>query len=527
MRRRRPCGTDERLGAAARHRPTATTDGDEPAATGDNAHDGGGRTTPTTPSPSRSEADWARVDEYLQDRLLGAGDFAFGVAVSIDGVPVHAASFGDRNSPNMVPPAAGTANRVVRRFDDRHDHDVDDARPCPIVLEPVDASDRFRIASISKVITGTVALQLVDDGTLTLDDPVGALLGDHLGVEVRGRPPAAITVRQLLSHTSGFSEFYDTFFSRRVESCREAAARGLDAGVQFDPGTTYEYSQMNFCLLSILIEIVTGKPYETVVQERLLTPLGINGMRLAGTFDPQPDEVVHPSFPNRNYMEVLGGAGSWVATPADVVKIVDSLDNTNPGFHPLAGRPRPADAQAAGRHRLPVDAGAVVRAGDDGLRQPVVGSHGNGREHPRDGRPPSRRDDLVDPRQRQLPRGHARPRGDLPGRPRPSRDRRPGADDVDHDDDVDDHDLDDIDDAGSAVDDVRRVKDLAGRRGVRRMQIVGFSETWVTPLLRRWWLVVAVGVAIAAVGCHARAQSVRHGQGAGHRRRRRFGAGGG
>src|SRR5688572_13157801 len=93
---------------------------------------------------------------------------------------------------------------------------------------------------------------------------------------------------------------------------------------------------MNFCLLSILIEIVTGQPYETVVHERLLAPLGINGMRIAGTFDPQPDEVVHPSFPNRNYMETLGGAGAWTATPSDVVKIVDSLDNTKPGFHPLA-----------------------------------------------------------------------------------------------------------------------------------------------------------------------------------------------
>ena len=292
------------------------------------------RPTPSSRLVPPTDAQWARFDEYLQDRLLGAGDFAFGVAVSIDGVQVHASSFGDRNSPNMVPPPpeppteSSGASTIATTT-------TSTTTTVPVVLEPVEVSDRFRIASISKLITGTVALQLVADGTLTLDDPVGELLGDQLGVDVTGRPPAAITVRHLLSHTSGFSEFYDTFFSRRVESCREAAARGLDAGVQFDPGTTYEYSQMNFCLLSILIESVTGEPYETVVQERLLAPLGINGMRLAGTFDPNPDEVVHPSFPNRNYMEVLDGAGSWVATPTDVVKIVDSLDNTNPGFHPL------------------------------------------------------------------------------------------------------------------------------------------------------------------------------------------------
>ena len=54
-------------------------------------------------------------------------------------------------------------------------------------------------------------------------------------------------------------------------------------------------------------------------------------MRLADTFDPDPAQVVHPSAPFRNYMEVLGAAGSWVATPADVVTILASLDVANPG----------------------------------------------------------------------------------------------------------------------------------------------------------------------------------------------------
>lgn len=293
-----------------------------------------------------TEAEWERVDAYLRDRLLGSGDFAFGVAVSIDGVPVHAASFGDRNTPNMVPPppeppeSSGPTTGPTTS--------TSTTTTVPVVLEPVKASDRFRIASISKVITGTVVLQLVADGTLQLDQPVGELLGDHLGVDVSGRPPAEITVRELLSHTSGFNEFNRTFFGHGVENCREAAVRGLTLGVQFDPGTTYNYSNMNFCLLSILIEIVTGQPYETVVNQRLLAPLGITGMRMAGTFDPRPDEVVHPSFPTRNYMEALGGAGAWTATPSDIVKIVDSLDNTKPGFHPL-----PDDLTALMRRPMP------------------------------------------------------------------------------------------------------------------------------------------------------------------------------
>ena len=47
-------------------------------------------------------------------------------------------------------------------------------------------------------------------------------------------------------------------------------------------------------------------------------------------------EVMHPSVPTRNYMETLGGSASWTATPADMVRILDSLDNTKPGFHPLS-----------------------------------------------------------------------------------------------------------------------------------------------------------------------------------------------
>ena len=82
--------------------------------------------------------------------------------------------------------------------------------------------------------------------------------------------------------------------------------------------------------------MVTGRPYEDVVADRLLQPLGIDGMRMAGTFDLDPDEVIHPSIPLRNYMEVLGGAGAWIATPSDVVTIMNSLDPTAPGWHPLS-----------------------------------------------------------------------------------------------------------------------------------------------------------------------------------------------
>ncbi len=203
-------------------------------------------------------------------------------------------------------------------------------------VEPIEPGDRFRIASISKVITAIVVLQLVEAGQLGLDEAVGQRLADLVGATVADPQVAAITVRQLLSHTSGLPEYQSTFFRGRVDSCPAAGQDGLSRGLNAPPGTSYTYSNLNYCLLGLLVEQLAGRPYEAVVTDRLLAPLGIEGMRLASTYDPDPTQVVHPSAPSRNYMEVLGGAGSWVATPADLVTIMASLDLADPGFHPLS-----------------------------------------------------------------------------------------------------------------------------------------------------------------------------------------------
>ena len=150
-----------------------------------------------------------------------------------------------------------------------------------------------------------------------------------------GAPSAGVeelTVRQLLTHTSGYPQYESLFFRKQVASCEEAAAVGFTRSLQ---GKGFRYSNMNYCVLGLLIEQLTGQPYEEVVYERLLTPLGISGMRLAPTYDPGPGEVEHRSVPGRNYMEVLGAAGAWVASPTDLVTIIGSLDSETSGWKPL------------------------------------------------------------------------------------------------------------------------------------------------------------------------------------------------
>ncbi len=255
------------------------------------------------PRPGATEAPvltgWAAFDASLEQAVLGGGSDAVSVAVSIDGEVVHEAAMGAR---------------------------------VPDTVEAIEPTDKFRIASISKTITAITALQLVEEGVVGLDDPIGSIVADAVGEGSPSARGAGLTLRQLLTHTSGFPQYESLFFRNQVGSCEEAAAVGVARSLQ---GGGYRYSNMNYCVLGLVIEQLTGQDYEQVVYERLLTPLGISGMRLAPTQDPGPGEVVHRSVPGRNYMEVLGAAGAWVASPADLVAILDSLDPDTPGWKPL------------------------------------------------------------------------------------------------------------------------------------------------------------------------------------------------
>ena len=261
---------------------------------------------------SPNQSGWSAFDDALESRLIPA-DVSASVAVMVDGQVVHQAAFGER--------VAGSA-------------------------DPVETSDRFRIASISKTITAIVTMQLVEDGTLSLDEPVGRTLIEHLSLNSADADVASITVRELLSHTAGFPQHEGMFFSNGATSCVDAATRGLSQSVSSGGG--FRYSNMSYCVLGVLIEAVTGKTYERVVYERLLTPLGISGMRMSSTYDLGPDEVSHHPSPGRNFMETLGAAGAWNATPADLVTILNSIDPDTPGWKAVS-----PETAVSMRYRIP------------------------------------------------------------------------------------------------------------------------------------------------------------------------------
>ncbi len=241
---------------------------------------------------------WAAFDFFLADALLRNGNTAASVAVSIGGNVVHRAAMGARTP-----------------------RDGDRAEP----------DDRFRIASISKTLTAIALLQLVEEGVVGLDEPVGRRAAEHVGVTDPTRAVESITVRQLLNHTAGFGKYRSVFFGGQAVDCRDAARIGLGRSPSSTPGGTYRYSNMNYCVAGQVIEALTGADYDAAVYERVLAPLGISGPRLAATFDPGPNEILHPATLGRNYMETLGAAGAWIATPEDLVTVLDALDPSTAG----------------------------------------------------------------------------------------------------------------------------------------------------------------------------------------------------
>lgn len=261
---------------------------------------------PTVPArgvPSAVSPDvtgWAAFDLHLMT-ILQAGSNAVSATVLRDGEVVHSVALGDRTASDAV-----------------------------------SIGDRYRVASISKVVTAITVLRLVEQGAIGLDDVVGSRVARRVGVSTPADGVEDVTVRHLLTHRSGVGQYENLMFRRQVESCSAAAAHAFGRSLERTPGSTFRYSNVNFCALGLLIEEVTGRPYEDVVRAELLTPLGIEGMRLAGTFDVGDDDVEHRSAPDRNYMEVLGASGSWVASPTEVATIIDSLDRSTAGWKPLA-----------------------------------------------------------------------------------------------------------------------------------------------------------------------------------------------
>jgi CubicO group peptidase (beta-lactamase class C family) len=134
---------------------------------------------------------------------------------------------------------------------------------------------RFRLGSITKQFTATLILQLVEQGKIKLDGKLIDYLPDY-----RKDTGEKVTIHNLLSHTSGIPSYTSLpgFFqnvSRNPYTVDEFIKKYASGDLEFEPGTKFVYDNSGYFLLGAIIEKVTGKPYEQVLQENIFDPVGM------------------------------------------------------------------------------------------------------------------------------------------------------------------------------------------------------------------------------------------------------------
>jgi D-alanyl-D-alanine carboxypeptidase len=210
---------------------------------------------------------------------------------------------------------------------------------------PVSPSERFGVGSVTKTFTAALILQLVDDGVLTLDDTVTKWLNEP----VVGHIPNVdvITLRQLLTHTSGIYDMFDDdspFFQdaylgeaadwTRVWTPLEvlAYADGAKHAPYFAPGEGIHYSNTGYILLGLILEQATGQTYAEQLHARILGPLDLTDTFFAST-EPVPGgktdayQLIDGELINVSAISLSspGAAGGMVSTTRDLARFAEAL----------------------------------------------------------------------------------------------------------------------------------------------------------------------------------------------------------
>jgi len=150
---------------------------------------------------------------------------------------------------------------------------------------PVKPETVFQSGSVGKQFTATAVMMLVEKGKVGLDDPLTKYFSDA---------PAAwkeVTVRELLSHTAGFGDYPKNFDFRKDWTEPELLKLVESIPLAYPPGTKWDYSNLGYLTLGILIHRVTGEFYGDFLQQRIFHPLGMDTTRIISEADIVPNRA--------------------------------------------------------------------------------------------------------------------------------------------------------------------------------------------------------------------------------------------
>lgn len=204
-----------------------------------------------------------------------------------------------------------------------------------------DPEARFRAGSTTKVVTAAAVLKLAARGAIDLNRPVQRYLPGLLGSDFR-----PITVRQLLNHTSGIpagdglGTTFEELYAHRYDTLtpQQVVASAAAKGPEFHPGRRQHYLNINYTILGLLIEKVTGQPYATAATDLVLAPAGMRETYFPGT-DPRirgPHnhgyQAVRKADGTTQFVDVTEwnqadrfAAGDMISTTADLERLLTSL----------------------------------------------------------------------------------------------------------------------------------------------------------------------------------------------------------
>ncbi|GAB3175553.1 hypothetical protein GCM10027291_35750 [Telluribacter humicola] len=204
-------------------------------------------------------------------------------------------------------------------------------------------TERIRVGSITKPMTATIILKLKEQGKLKLDDK----LGDWLP-QTQGNIPKAdqITLRQLLSHTSGIRNLGDDNISFKLALVNRPADVDMTRPdeilkryvygkpLAYDPGTHFLYSNTGFMLLGMIAEKATQKPLKALYQEFIFTPAGMSDSYIEKRDDPRVARSYLDLYGDGKLIDVGdweksyddgGAAGGVITTVTDLLKFSEAL----------------------------------------------------------------------------------------------------------------------------------------------------------------------------------------------------------
>jgi D-alanyl-D-alanine carboxypeptidase len=227
-----------------------------------------------------------KVDDYVREQMQKQHIPALSVAVIKDGRLVKAKGYGFANLEHKVP-----------------------ARPDTV----------YKIASVSKQLIAAGILLLAQDGKMSVDDPVSK----HL----EGTPESwsGITVRHLLTHTSGIVREAPGFDYQKVQPDAEVVKTAYPLPLQFAPGEKYQYCNVGYFALAEIIRKVSGKPWPDFLSERVFSPLGMTSSRATTTIEIVPNRASGYAWTGGEQRNTPDGpavrpSGAFLSTVLDMAK---------------------------------------------------------------------------------------------------------------------------------------------------------------------------------------------------------------